>query len=170
MDMALPSEGRIVPVRVRAGSQTISMIMEDLVSANVAIDESSKITRKGREKADCGDIQHSFEIKGWYRSSGGPYRIDPNRKAYAVCIVYSTGDSYHNEWGLVEVMMVNQNFEMVEKNMAALEQAGKDEASNVELFLDDGTTFQMSTPFCWSDHLERADYEPIDEISGRMYS
>lgn len=140
--------------------------MEEKISVNVEVETNTRVTGKGSGHYDGDDLASDNEIKGWYRSDGGPYSIDPNKKAYAVYVIYSTGDSFHSEHGIMEVMMVNQNFEMVEKNVAILEAA----TGPVDLFLDDGTTFQISVPYGgYFEHLERVDYEPISEVSARKW-
>jgi len=140
--------------------------MEETIAVDVALDCRTRVTRHGKGEWDGDDIQHTYTIKGWYRSSTGPYKIDPDKKAYAVYVVYSTGDSFHSEEGETEVMMVNQSLEMAQKNVAILEQA----MGPVELFLDDGTTFEISVPYGgYFEHLERVDYEPISEVSARKW-
>ncbi len=142
--------------------------MEERISIDVHVETYTTITRRGKGEWDGDDLRYDNKIKGWYRSSGGPYSIDPDRKAYAVYMVYNTGDSFHSEHGCIEVMMVNQNFEMVEKNIAAIKEANKGDGEwNIELFTDDGTVVKLSNPAAgYFEHLETADYEPIDECRG----
>lgn len=142
--------------------------MEERLSVDVWVETYTTVTRHGKGEWDGDDLQYDNTIKGWYRSSGGPYSIDPSEKAYAVYMVYSTGDSFHTEDGCMEVMMVNQNFEMVEKNIAAIKKACEGDGEwNIELFTDDGTVVKLSNPAAgYFEHLETADYEPIDEARG----
>lgn len=142
--------------------------MADRISVDVHVETHTTVTRKGSGEWDGDDLSYDNTIKGWYRSSGGPYSVDPDRKAYAVYMVYSTGDSFHSEDGLMEVMMVNQNFEMVEKNIAAIKKANEGDGEwNIELFTDDGTVVKLSNPAAgYFERLQYADYEPIDEARG----
>lgn len=142
--------------------------MENRISVNVHVDTRTTVTRKGKGEWDGDDLQYDNIILGWYRSEGGPYSIDPDKKAYAVYMIYSTGDSFHSEDGCIEVMMVNQNFEMVEKNITAIKEANEGDGEwNIKLFTDDGTAVKLSNPAAgYFEHLQYADYEVIDEVRG----
>ena len=92
--------------------------MEDnLISIDISTTTYTEVTRAAdpNEQWDGDDLNHSFSINGWYRTDGGPYRIDPEKPVYGVYVIYSTGNSFHREDGVGEVMMVNQNLEMAKK-------------------------------------------------------
>lgn len=140
--------------------------MEDnLISIDIATTTYTEVTRAAdpNEQWDGDDLDHSFSIDGWYRTDDGPYRIDPEKPVYAVYVIYSTGDSFHHESGVGEVMMVNQNLEMAEKNVGILNTVT---GSSVDLYLDDGSTFKQSVPFTgYFESLQDVSYKQVMAIS-----
>jgi len=142
--------------------------MADRIAVDVHVETLTTVTREGSGKCDGDDLSYDNTIHGWYRSSGGPYSVDPDRKAYAVYMVYNTGDSFHSEDGLMEVMMVNQDFDKVEKNIEAIRKAcEKEDVWSIDLVTDDGTSMKISNPAAgYFEHLQYADYEVIDEVRG----
>jgi hypothetical protein len=140
---------------------------KNLISIDVSIDGHTTVTREATEDQwDADDLAHSYHIDGWYITERGPYRIDPEKPVYAVYVNYSTGDSFHRETGLMEVMMVNQNPEMAKRNVEQLEAADKSQSYSVDLFLDDGSTFKQSACFTgYFESLEYAGYEQISAVS-----
>ena len=171
MDSELSPPKGTVPGSSPGGITKNDKKMENRISVDVHVESETEVTRRRNRKDewDQDDLRHTNTIQGWHRSDGGPYSVDPDKKAYAVYMVYSTGDSFHTEDGLMEVMMVNQDFEMVKKNIAAIEEACKrdEEKWSIELFTDDGTIVKLSNPAAgYFEHLQYADYEVIDEVRG----
>jgi len=141
----------------------------NLISIDIATTTHTTVTRAAdpNERWDGDDLDHSFSIDGWYRTDDGPYRIDPEKPVYAVYVIYSTGDSFHREDGVGEVMMVNQNLEMAEKNVEILNTVT---GFSVDLYLDDGSTFKQSVPFAgYFERLQDVMYEQVTAVSKPKY-
>ena len=143
--------------------------MDEKISVNVEVSRSATVTRKGTGEWDGDDLDHYHDIRGWYREESGPYRIDPSKQAYAVYMVYSTGDSFHHESGIIEVMMVNQDFEKAEQNVEAIKKACEsgEEQSSIKLLTDDGTVVRLSNPAAgYFERLQDADCVSIGKTKG----
>jgi hypothetical protein len=139
--------------------------MDNKISVDVIVDGSCVVTREATESEwDGDDLAYDHEIEGWVQTKDGPYRIDPDKPAWAVYVVYTTGNSFHHKTGVMEVMMVNQVEEMAQKNVEVFKEAEKSGSYYVDLFLDDGTTFQLSNPcFGYHEHVERTGYCEIHQ-------
>lgn len=142
---------------------------DNLISIDIATKTYTEVTRAAdpNERWDGDGPEHSFSIDGWYRTDNGPYRIDPEKPVYAVYVIYSTSDSFHREDGVGEVMMVNQNLEMAEKNVGILNTVT---GFSVNLYLDDGSTFKQSVPFTgYFERLQDVRYEQVTAVSKPAY-
>ncbi len=94
-----------------------------------------------------------------------PFDLEPNVPYYLVYGLYSTGDSFHSETGVIEYIDVFKSLEaaklcqeLLEEHYRTIDKVSFEKASSCELIHDDGTIYKFYVP--WNGYFENL--ESID--------
>lgn len=139
----------------------------------IHVDQCTEVTREATEDEwDADDLQHTTSIVSVEPcgESHADVVVDfeprPGESAWLVKVVYSTGDSFHHESGLMTVVAAFSTERLAEQALAAIESCKNESVYSIRVFSESA---RMQSIHCmWKGYFDSLDSASVErfEISG----
>ncbi len=146
----------------------------------VLVNYYTDVTREADpdDEWDADNLAHSTDVLGLqevaddkYFDIAIPFKLEKDTHYFLVMGVYSTGDSFHNETGVIEYVDVFCTLRAAQTCKTALEQNDKhfrrddityEDSLSCKLIRDDNSTYDFYVP--WTGYFEYLEYVDIVEV------
>lgn len=153
----------------RAKKEKAVVEQPKLWGLKINVEQSTEVTREATgDEWDADDLQHAVEIVS-VESCGESHAdvvVDfepkPGESAWLVKVVYSTGDSFHHESGLMQVVAAFSTERLAEQALAAIESCKNESVYSIRVFSESD---RMQSIHCmWKGYFDSLDSASVEHV------